>query len=56
MSHITRASVEPPSGHTGPKLPKKKKKKGKKGKISGSNAEIFEVSRKNSAAAEMSNR
>jgi hypothetical protein len=47
MSRITRASVEPPSGHTGPKLPKKeKRKKGKKGKISGSNAEIFEVSRK----------
>jgi hypothetical protein len=21
MSHVTRASVEPPSGHTGPKLP-----------------------------------
>jgi hypothetical protein len=54
MSHITRASVEPPSGYTGPKLPKKKK--GKKGKISGSNAEIFKVSRKKSAAAEMSNR
>jgi ribosome assembly protein YihI (activator of Der GTPase) len=49
MSRITRASVEPPSGL-------KKKKKGKKGKISGSNAEIFEVSRKKSAAAEMSNR
>jgi hypothetical protein len=51
----TWASVKPPSSHTGPKLPKKKKK-GKKGKISGSNAEIFEVSRKKSAAAEMSNR
>jgi hypothetical protein len=56
MSRVTRASVEPPSGHTGPKLPKKKKKKREKGKISGSNAEIFEVSRKKSAAAEMSNR
>jgi hypothetical protein len=55
MSRVTRTSVEPPSGYTGPKLPKKKKK-GKKGKISGSNAEIFEVSRKKSAAAEMSNR
>jgi hypothetical protein len=52
MSRITRASVEPPSGHTG----SKKKKKGKKGKISSSNAEIFEVSRKKSAAAEMLNR
>jgi hypothetical protein len=38
-----------------PKLPVKKKK-AKKAKISGSNAEIFEVSRKKSAAAEMSNR
>jgi hypothetical protein len=55
MSRITRGSVEPPSGYTGPKL-SKKKKKGKKGKISGSNAEIFEVSHKKSAAAEMSNR
>jgi hypothetical protein len=56
MSRVTRISVEPPSGYTGPKLPKKKKKKGKKGKISGSNAEIFEVSCKKLAAAEMSNR
>jgi hypothetical protein len=55
-SRVTRASVEPPSGHTGPKLPKKKKKTGKKDKNFGSNAEIFEVSRKNSVAAEMSNR
>jgi hypothetical protein len=54
MSHITRASVEPLSGYTGPKLAKKKK--GKKGKICGSNAEIFEVSRKKLAAAEVSNR
>jgi hypothetical protein len=55
-SRVTRASVEPPSGYTGPKLPKKKRKKGKKDKNSGSNAKIFEVSRKNSSAAEMSNR
>jgi hypothetical protein len=34
----------------------KNEKKGKKDKNFGSNAEIFEVSRKNSAAAEMSNR
>jgi hypothetical protein len=46
-SRVTRASIEPPSGHTGPKLPKKAKKD-----INfGSNAEIFEMSRKNSAAA-----
>jgi hypothetical protein len=38
-----------------PQIAKKKKKKGKKDKNSGSNAEIFEVSRKD-LAAEMSNR
>jgi hypothetical protein len=39
-----------------PKKKEKKEKKGKKGKNFSSNAEIFEVLCKNSAAAEMSNR
>ncbi|KAJ7834584.1 hypothetical protein B0H14DRAFT_2590859 [Mycena olivaceomarginata] len=39
-SRVTRAPVEPPSGHTGPNLPKKAKKT----KKIGSNAKIFEVS------------
>jgi hypothetical protein len=51
-SRVTRASVEPPSGHAGPQTAQKVQKD----EIFGLNFENFEVSHKNSPAAEMSNR